>query len=590
MFLVMATVVVAVVARLMYVQGVSAGRYAAVGQAQLLHTVTVPALRGSVVDRNGEPLAMSVLQTTIVADPHQVSDPRGEAAALAPILGADPATLQQKLSQNAGFVYLARTVGDDVASKVKALRLPGLTFLQEPKRFLPQGNLAGSVIGQVGTDGRGLGGVEYQDDRQLAGHAGSTVVERDPNGRQLPGGRVVQSAQAGQGVVLTIDRSLQFDAEQALSNEIVTSNAKGGVAVVMDSRSGEILAMANMVAGANGAPPTQSPSNNALTNVYEPGSVTKVVTIGGALQEHVVTPDQRFTVADSTRVADSVFHDAEGHPTQSMSVSDILAQSSNVGTIGIAQQLGKDKLDSYLRAFGLGKRTGLGFPGEAAGLLLNPAHESGTDIATIPIGQGEAVTAVQMLDAYNAVANGGSFIPPRLVRASIGSDGTQHATPAARPHRIVAASTAQQLTTMLQQVVQSGTGTTAAVTGYSVAGKTGTAQKPLANGPGYQPGAYMATFVGFVPAQHPALSAIVVLDQPTPIFGGVVAAPVFAQIAQYELRRLGVPPAVPAQPATPAASVQQGRPSGRATPGGANGPTPSPPTTLAGSSTTRNSP
>ena len=575
----MALVVVAVVARLMYVQGVSAGRYAAVGQAQLLHTVTVPALRGSVVDRNGEPIAMSVLQTTIVADPHEVSDPRGEAAALAPILGTDPTTLQPELSKNAGFVYLARAVNDDVAARVKALHLPGLTFLPEPKRFLPQGDLAGSVIGQVGTDGHGLGGVEYQKDRELAGHAGSTVVERDPNGRQLPGGRVVQSAQPGQGLVLTIDRSLQFDAEQALSNEIVTSNARGGIAVVMDSHSGEILAMANMVAGANGATPGQAPNNSALTNVYEPGSVTKIATIGGALQDHIVTPDQRFSVPDSTQVGGSTFHDAESHPTQSMSVSDILAQSSNVGTIGIAQQLGKDRLNSSLRAFGLGKRTGLGFPGESAGLLLDPAHESGTDIATVPIGQGEAVTAVQMLDAYNAVANGGSFVPPRLVRATIGSDGTQHAVPTQQPHRIISSGTAEELTTMLQQVVQSGTGTTAALTGYSVAGKTGTAQKPNVNGPGYQPGAYMATFVGFVPAQHPALTAIVVLDQPTPIFGGVVAAPVFAQIAQYELRRLGVPPTAPPAPPQPAAPV--------GSPGDANRPPASPPTTLAGSTTTR---
>ncbi|HEX6475706.1 MAG TPA: penicillin-binding protein 2 [Acidimicrobiales bacterium] len=585
MFLVMAVVVVAVVARLMYVQGFSAGRYAAVGQAQLLHTVTVPALRGSIVDRNGDPLAMSVLQTTIVADPHQVADPRGEAAALAPILGADPTSLQQKLSQNAGFVYLARAVDDTVASQVKALRLPGLTYLPEPKRSLPQGDLAGSVIGQVGTDGHGLGGVEYQHDRQLAGHPGTTVVERDPNGRQLPGGRVVQSAQPGQGEVLTIDRSLQFDAEQALSNEIVTSNARGGIAVVMDSRSGDILAMANMAAGANGGPPVQAPTNSALTNVYEPGSVTKVVTIGGALQNRVVTPDQRFSVPDTVRVGGSTFHDAEGHATQSMSVSDILAQSSNVGTIGIAQQLGKDQLASYLRDFGLGKRTGLGFPGESAGLLLDPAHESGTDVATVPIGQGEAVTAVQMLDAYNAVANGGSFVPPRLVQATIGSDGTRHAVPTPKPHRIISPATAQQLTTMLQQVVQSGTGTTAALTGYSVAGKTGTAQKPNVNGPGYQPGAYMATFVGFVPAQQPALTAIVVLDQPTPIFGGTVAAPVFAQIAQYELRRLGIPPTTPAAPAAAPASPQPVTPA--PSPAGANRPPTSPPTTLAGSSTTK---
>src|SRR5205807_8940772 len=185
-------------------------------------------------------------------------------------------------------------------------------------------------------------------------------------------------------------------------------------------------------------------------------SVTKVVTIGGALQDHVVTPDQRFSVPDSTRVAGSVFHDAEGHATQSMSVSDILAQSSNVGTIGIAQQLGKDKLDSYLRAFGLGKRTGLGFPGESAGLLLNPAHESGTNIATVPIGQGEAATAVQLLDAYNAVANGGSFVPPRLVRATIGSGGTQPAVPTQSPHPSISLGTAQELTAILPPPLQSG--------------------------------------------------------------------------------------------------------------------------------------
>ncbi|MHB1488745.1 MAG: peptidoglycan D,D-transpeptidase FtsI family protein, partial [Acidimicrobiales bacterium] len=350
-------------------------------------------------------------------------------------------------------------------------------------------------------------------------------------------------ARPGNTLETTIDRSLQYATTQALSGEITSSHAKGGIAVVMDPKTGDILSMVNMVAGATpGAPPVEASSNQALTNVYEPGSVAKITTLSGAIQDHVISPTQHFVVPYSMNVGGALFTDAEVHPTQSMSVSDILAQSSNVGTITIAKLLGKDRINHYLKAFGLGQPTGLNFPGESQGLLIDPAHWSGTAIGSVPIGQDEAVTAVQMLDAYNTLANGGMFVAPRLVRAVVDGNGSVHPLAAATPHRVVDASVAQDLTGMLEQVVKSGTGTRAAIPGYLVAGKTGTAQIPKTNGPGYQPGAFMATFAGFAPAQNPALSAIMILNQPRQDYGGTVAAPLFAQVVQYGLRLFNVPP------------------------------------------------
>ncbi|PZS21107.1 MAG: peptidoglycan glycosyltransferase [Acidimicrobiales bacterium] len=544
---VMGTAFVLVIGRLTWVQVFHNQAYAAVGRSELLHTVNLPAQRGPLLDRDGRVLAMSVPLQTVVADPHQIDDPLGEAKALAPVLKMSVATLQHDLSLGSGFVYLAHQVDDSTAAAVKALALTGISFVKEPKRELLAGDVAVPVLGQVGTEGHGQGGIEYQYDRQLAGHSGQMVVQRDPNGRDIPGGVVSdQAAQPGRGLVLTLDTPLQIEVRQALSNEVVTSKAQAGMAVVMDSRNGDILAMANLARSPNqptGAP-IPAPSNLALNEVFEPGSTAKVATIGGALQDHVVTPSQRLVVPDQLQVADATFHDAEAHPTTDLSVSDILARSSNVGTITIAKMLGKERINHFLQDFGFGRPTGLGFPGESAGFLDKPAHWSGTAIGAVPIGQDEAVTAVQMLDAYNVVANGGLMVPPRLVDATVDASGAEHPVPAQPNRRVISARTANQLKPMLEQVVQGadGTGKAAAIPGYAVAGKTGTAQKPYAGKPGYQPGAYMASFVGFIPAQRPALTAIVVLDQPTPIYGGSVGAPVFAEIGRYALSHFHVPP------------------------------------------------
>ncbi len=540
-----------VVGRLVMIQGVSPDTYVAVGESQRLRDVVLPAGRGAMFDRNGRDLALTIPQKTVWANPHLVTDPLAAAKALSPVLHVDEAVLGDRLSRDAGFVYLARKVDDTVVDQVKKLHLSGVFFLDEPKRFNPAGDLAAPLLGVVGTDNEGLSGLELQFEKKLKGTPGELRVERDPYGNEIASGdRSFTPAQPGDDLVLTIDRSLQYETEKALSEEIVKSSSKGGTAVVMDPRTGEILAMANLTYdGADpGRPPYPSINNTAVTNVYEPGSVNKVITIAAALEEGLVEPDTTLSVPDHLRVADHVFSDHDPHPLKQWTVTDIMATSSNIGTIMIGKQLGKTRLDTYLRKFGLGSKTGLGFPGEPRGLLLDPKKWSGTSIGTVPIGQGLAVTALQMLDAYNTVANGGVLVTPKLVKATVDGGGKQVATPASPRRRVVSEKTAAQVTNMLTEVVKQGTGTEAAIDGYTVAGKTGTARKPYKGG--YKQGAYLATFAGFVPAENPRLSAIVVLDEPAQMYGGLVSAPVFAKVAQYGLRLFRIPP--PRPQSTPA--------------------------------------
>ena len=540
-----------VVGRLVMIQGVSPDTYVAVGESQRLRDVVLPAGRGAMFDRNGRDLALTIPQKTVWANPHLVTDPLAAAKALSPVLHVDEAVLGDRLSRDAGFVYLARKVDDTVVDQVKKLHLSGVFFLDEPKRFNPAGDLAAPLLGVVGTDNEGLSGLELQFEKKLKGTPGELRVERDPYGNEIASGdRSFTPAQPGDDLVLTIDRSLQYETEKALSEEIVKSSSKGGTAVVMDPRTGEILAMANLTYdGADpGRPPYPSINNTAVTNVYEPGSVNTVITIAAALEEGLVEPDTTLSVPDHLRVADHVFSDHDPHPLKQWTVTDIMATSSNIGTIMIGKQLGKTRLDTYLRKFGLGSKTGLGFPGEPRGLLLDPKKWSGTSIGTVPIGQGLAVTALQMLDAYNTVANGGVLVTPKLVKATVDGDGKQVATPASPRRRVVSEKTAAQVTNMLTEVVKQGTGTEAAIDGYTVAGKTGTARKPYKGG--YKQGAYLATFAGFVPAENPRLSAIVVLDEPAQMYGGLVSAPVFAKVAQYGLRLFRIPP--PRPQSTPA--------------------------------------
>jgi cell division protein FtsI (penicillin-binding protein 3) len=564
---------VLVLVRLAQVQVVGADRYVALGESQRVRSVVLAADRGSIFDRNGNDLALSVPQRTVWADPRLIADPTTVAAALAPILGSDAATLESRLASDRSFVYLARRVDDAAADAVADLEIDGISFLEEPRRFTPAGHLAHGVLGSVGVDNEGLSGLELQYEDVLSGTPGELILERAPDGSTIPGGRQhLTPAARGDDLVLTIDRSMQFHAERALRDQIVRMGAKGGVVVVSNPATGEVLAMANLRTDPETGEVAPSGNNAALTEVYEPGSVNKVITMSAALEEGVVEPDTVFTVPDRLQVSDHLFGEAKPRATASYTATQILAKSSNIGTIMIGQELGKERIDRYLRSFGFGTRTGLGFPNEAAGLLLDTDRWSGTSIGSIPIGQGVAVTAMQMLWAYNVIANEGRYVPPRLVSARIDGDGERHELPGGDERRVVSQQTALQMRAMLAEAVRDGTGGSAAIDGYTVAGKTGTARKPQPNG-GYRDEAgnyhYVATFAGFVPAENPQLSAIVVIDEPSAsIYGGSTAAPVFADVARYGLRLFTVPPeqaakdqALAGSPAAPVRSTAATLPS-----------------------------
>ena len=578
---------VAMAIRLVAVQELSHQHYASLSTAELTQTVTVPALRGGIYDRNGEVLAESVTKQTVVADPFLIKDPGTEAAALAPVIGVPAGQLRSEMTLHSGFVYLAHRVAAAVAAKVTALNLTGINLVAESQRVQPAGQLAQPVVGGVNAAGDGSGGLEYQYQSQLAGTAGTQQELVAPSGVSLSGATSSGTpAKAGTGLELTLDESVQYVAEQALGAEIVASHATSGVAIVMDVKSGDILAEANLdaatpasgagaaattVAATSAAPSSgatvtspvdtlpagvvEAPSNSALTQVYEPGSVFKLVTFSSALQNGVISPDQAFTVPGSLPLGTYTFHDAEAHGTESLTASDILAQSSNIGTIEIAEQLGETRLLAQVANLGFGKPTGLAFPGESQGLIPGASQWTQTSIGSTPIGQDDAVTAQQLLDAYNAVADGGVMVQPRLVRGTVNADGSTTPAPASPTHRVIDPATNAELTTMLEGVVSKGTGTSAAIDGYTVAGKTGTAQIPSPNHLGYIPGAFVGSFAGFAPAQDPVLSALVVLDHPTPIYGGAVAAPVFSTIMEYALHHFGIPTTAAATTSTSSGAV-----------------------------------
>ena len=539
--------------RLVHVQALGGDRYTDFGTSQRMQTIVLPGVRGSIFDRNGNDLAVSLAQRTIWANPTLIAHPVEVAAALAGPLRLDPVAttaLAGRLDgRNSGtqFAYVARQVDDSVADSVAKLKLPGIAFLEESKRFTPADSLAHSVLGGVGIDNLGQSGLERQYNEALSGTEGQLIIETDVQRRALPGGEhELKAAQRGEDLVLTIDRSMQYETERALRAQIEAKDAQGGMVVVSRPATGEILALANFQRDAESGELVATGNNMAVTTVYEPGSVNKVITVAAALEEGLVVPETLINVPDSLQVSDHLFSDSHPHPTEDYSVTRILTESSNIGTIKLAQMLGGDRLDSYLRRFGFGTATDLDFPHEASGILLDPDDYSGTSIGAIPIGQGIAVTAMQMLEAYNVLANDGLYMPPQLVMATVDSAGQHHEAPSGKPRRVVSATTARQLRAMLANVVAEGTGKRGGITGYAVAGKTGTARKPLPQG-GYLDGAgnyhYVANFVGFLPADNPELSIIVVIDEPrADIFGGTVAAPVFADLAQYGMRLLRIPP------------------------------------------------
>jgi cell division protein FtsI (penicillin-binding protein 3) len=574
----------ALVLRLVALQVSPSERLVEAGEEQRLRTIDIDAPRGAIVDRNGAELAISVPATTFYADSRAVTDAAGDAAKLAPILGEDPIKVQEKLVSGRSFVYLARQVDDDTAAAIEQLGLTYVGSYREDKRVLPAGSaLASSVVGRTDPDLTGISGVEKEYDDVLRGKPGELVVERGAGGRSIPGAEEqLDPATPGSNLVLSLDRGLQYEVEQMLLRAVDEAGAKGGT-VLVAKPNGEVLVDANVVrrpltpdpattgattttAATNGAddsdaapvvygPATTTSDNRAITWTYEPGSVNKVITMAGVLEEGMATPDDARPVASSLDYIGKRFVQETRSTEEVLSLRDILAKSDNLGTISWATDLGRERLESYLRRFGLGAKTAIGWEYESAGKL--PDYWSATTLPTVSIGQSLAVTPMQMLEVYNTIANDGVRAPAQLVLGTETPEGTFVPQPTEGAQRVVSEATAAALRDMLRSVVTDGTGTRAQVPGFTVAGKTGTAWKPLPEGGYDKPGgghALVTSFIGFLPADHPELTILVVLDEPAnqSATGGTLAAPLFRDVATYAVSHLRIPPDAGAATVDPA--------------------------------------
>lgn len=572
MLLVVTAAFAAITVRLADIQVLSPGGYARRATSQDTRTTVLPALRGSILDRNGQALALTEPRYDIIADPYQITDPAGEAGRLSLLLHLPAGVLTSDLQRHTGYVELTRSASTTTAEEIMKLALPGIVTRRSARRYYPAGPLASPVIGTVDAAGLGAAGLEYQYNKILTGTPGRLVQRVDPQGQAIAGGTIEdQPAVMGDDLVLTLDEPLQYQTEQALAQALVASHGKRGVAMVMDTRTGGLLAVADLsmptgkgpstpalpvTIGPGGrilppgskttvAQPVESPAADAFTTVYEPGSVEKLVTVTAALATNTVTPDEYFTIPNAYPVDGIPIHDAENHGMERLSVTGIVAQSSNIGAAEIVGRLGAPNLYSYIHAYGLGAPTPVHFPGESPGLIPALSTVSPVTLATMAYGEGMAVTAAQMITAYNTVANGGVYVAPHLVKSVIGPHGNAHPVPVPKPHRVVSSSVAAEMTAILEQVVASGTGTAAKVPPYAVAGKTGTAQY---HGPtGYVAGRTVASFAGFAPAQHPAVTVMVVIDD-TPDYGAQASAPAFATITRDALTDLRIPADGPQPP------------------------------------------
>lgn len=532
--------------KLVDIQYLNADRYSSLGLAQRTYTRTVVPERGTITDRNGNILAISQPAWDIAVDPSLVKDDSALISSLEKLTVFNSDKLEIALkNKKSRFAYVAQKVDEPTAKRIQAKTLPGIIVMKSSKREYPSGATGANLIGFVGSDLNGLGGIEYMLNSKLSGETGQEVIERDRQGREISTeNRKVKKEVPGQDVMLTIDQGLQFESERIMQEEVLASGSIGGTAIIADIKTGEILSMVSITGGPD--KPVTAPVtdvNHALADVYEPGSTNKVITVGGALEEKIISPSTTFSVPDNIVFDKQNFPDAESHEPATWNAGDILRESSNVGTIMIASRLQKTRLDKYMRAFGYGSKTALNFPGEAPGILLNPKNWSDTSIATIPTGNGIAVTPMQMLNVYMTIANGGQKVDPRLVKSVLDENGDRQDTKVTGQTQVISNQTAGQLNTMLQGVVKNGTGTKANVPGYSVAGKTGTSRKPP-----YTNKKHMASFAGFAPASNPRLAVIVILDEPEgQIYGGTVAAPVFSRLMSAALRVVGVTPDQPTQ-------------------------------------------
>jgi cell division protein FtsI (penicillin-binding protein 3) len=539
---------VAIEARLIDLQIFQYSALMARAEKQQLRTITAPAERGEILDRTGRVLAYSVDADSVFADPTEVDDPAAVAAAVCHALAecgaADRQAMEKKLRGSGQFAYLQRKVSPDEEQRLRDLKLKGIGFLKESRRYYPNKELAAHVLGYVGLDNVGLAGIESSYDAQVRGREGKLLVQTDAR-QQRVFSHVERPATEGATLELTIDQILQFTAERELRIGVEENQAAGGSAVIMDPNTGEILAMANY--------PTFNPNtfarataearrNRAVQDLYEPGSTFKIVTASAALEEHVVQPDDPIDTSPGRITFGSrVIRDTHEYGT--LAFTDVIVKSSNVGAIKIGMRLGPERLGRYISRFGFGQSIAPDFRGENAGIVWSPDKLNPSALASVSMGYQVGVTAVQMAAAVSSIANGGTLYEPRVVRAVI-KDGKRVEVAHKAIRRTVSEATAAELTTMMEQVVERGTAKAARMDGFTIAGKTGTAQK-LIDGR-YSRSEYNASFVGFIPSRKPALTIIVVIDSPhgNGYYGGTVAAPIFKRIAQESLRHLGIGPTI----------------------------------------------
>ncbi len=534
-------------ARVAYLQTAASERLRELGRRQQVETVTVPASRGRIYDRAGRQLAGNVVRDSVYAVPRAIRDPHRFAGQVAPVLGVPPQSVVERVRGGGYFVWLARQVSPEVASRLRDLRLQDqLGFEQEEKRVYPAGLLAAHVLGFTGVDNQGLAGVELRYEEALRGLPGRAVRVRDALGREILEGRQTLSPpRPGADLVLALDSVVQHVAERELQRAVEHYRARGGAAVVMDVHTGELLAVAS-VPGFDPNRFQHRPEGwrNRALEAYEPGSTFKLAILAAALEAGVIRPQSRFVCQGTLRIPGGyTIREAHGESHGRVGVADVVRLSCNVASAQVGAALGPDLLYRTVARFGFGQLTGVDLPGESAGILRPPGTWSATDPYVVAIGQGVAVTPLQLVRFAAALANGGYLVRPHVAVAVLEPEGGLRRVEGAQQKiRVLSPSVAGTLLRMMEAVVTDGTGTAAAVEGYRVAGKTGTAQKPSPSG-GYQPGRYVASFVGVVPSDGPRLAILVAVDEPRgAYYGGVVAAPVFSRIASQALWVLGIPP------------------------------------------------
>lgn len=534
LFLAFVALLAVALARAAYLGSVKASSLERAAMTQQVSNVVVPAPRGAITDRNGAELAISESADDVIADPFLITNPVNDAAQLSPLLGTPQLTLIGQLTKpHTGFVYLAHLLPADRAAAIGNLHIAGISLVPETRRVYPRGGEAAQVVGSVFLNGNGASGIEYEYNSVLRGSAGLRRIVSDARGQAISIDDL-RPTKAGKTVALTIDSPLQQEVEQVLAQVAARYSPQGATAIAVDPNTGAILALANWVSPAAAA---SVPTDPAVGLNYEPGSTFKAITVAGALQDGLVTPNTEFDIPPVLQYADRQIHDAEDHGYETLSVAGILKYSSNIGADLIGMKLGAQRFDYWVHRFGFGQKSGVDLPGEQQGLVLRWWQYSGSSMANLPFGQGESVTPMQMVEAYSAIADGGILRPPHVVQSI---DGRPSALPAG--HRVISPAAALELRDMLRGVLaDGGTASGAAIPGYDMSGKTGTAN--IAIDGHYSDTAYIASFIGMVPADHPGLVVAVVVDQPQgSIYGGSVAAPAFQQIVGWAVPYLGIPP------------------------------------------------